>query len=170
MAARKPSPQKDAFVEGLNQPLNFQRHEWLVQRIGWVLMLLIILAGALGLFGNGPLAQRSLSNNALQLDFEWLARRDAPTTWKVRPRTAPVDGVYRVALDANWGQYFRINAIQPVPDSTRIANGRWIYEFTARAGDAPIVFHVEPQRLGTLAGSIQLNDAPPLELTQFIYP
>src|SRR5262249_50526641 len=135
MATGKNPQTPDDFVAGLTKPLSFQRREWRVQRLGWALMALIILAGLLGLFGNGPLAQRTLSNGVLQLDFEWLARRDAQTSWTLRPRTPPADGLYRVALDANWGQYFRIDAIQPWPSSTRIANGRWIYEFAARPTD-----------------------------------
>lgn len=171
MPASKNLQKQDDFTKGLLEPLPFQRREWVVQRIGWVLVAMILLAGAAGLFGNGPLAQRMSANQALQFEYEWLARRDAQTTWKLTPRAPPVEGRYRVALDANWAQHFRITAVQPEPESARLANGRWVYEFSARDARAvPIVFHVEARKMGTLEGSIQLDDAPALAVTQFVYP
>lgn len=169
MATRKPEPKQDDFVTGLNEPLPFQRREWRVQRLGWVLMALSILAGALGLFGDGPLAERTRSSAALQIDFDWLARRDAQTTWKVWPRTQPTDGLYRVGLDANWAQNYRISSVQPQPKTARLMDGLWIYEFEAR-GNAPIVFNVEPMRLGRLEGSVRLDGGPAVAVSQFIYP
>ena len=169
--ARLPAKQDHDFVDGLSRTLPFQRREWLVQRIGWVMMGLIILAGALGLMGNGPLAKRMLANDTLQLDFEWLVRRDAQTTWKLTPRAAPTGGAYRVSLDANWAQHFEIHSIEPEPDSTHLANGRWVYEFEARdARPTPIVFHVEARKTGPLEGSVGLNDAQPLVVKQFVFP
>ena len=170
MATRKTPHKEDDFVAALNEPLPFQRREWAVQRLGWTLMGLIILAGALGLFGDGPLAQRTRSNVSLQFDFDWLARRDAQTTWKLWPRTQPVDGLYRVGLDANWAQHFRIHSVQPQLKTARLVDGFWVYEFEARGNSAPIVFNVEPTRLGTLAGSVRLDGGPALAVTQFIYP
>ena len=169
MPARQNAQRPDDFVKGLSEPLPFQRREWVVQRIGWVAFALILLAGLLGLFGDGPLAHRVAANGALRIEYDRLIRRDAQTTWKLTPLAAPADGRYRVALDADWAQHFRIHAIQPEPESTHLADGRWQYEFEASAG-VPIIFHVEARRMGSLRGSIRLDDAPPLELSQFAYP
>ena len=169
MPAAKTSRNQDELAKSLNETLPFQRREWVVQRIGWVLCALFVLAGLLGLFGNGPLAHRVVTNPALQIEHDWLIRRDAPTTWKLTPRAPPAEHRYRVALDANWAQHFRILAIQPEPASARLSAGRWVYEFEA-SDSVPIVFHVEARRMGTLEGSIRLNDAPPLQVSQFAYP
>lgn len=176
MAATKPSTPKSAahqddFSREMLKTMPFQRREWVVQRIGWALVALILLGGLLGLFGRGPLAQRTSANPALQVEYEWLTRRDSQTTWKLTPLVPPVDGKYRVALDANWAQHFRIHAIQPEPVSAQLADGRWVYVFEARdVRDLPIVFHVEAGRMGALEGSISLNDSAPLQIAQFIYP
>ena len=172
----KPSRTKDDlaatdFVEEILRPKRFQRREWLVQRIGWVLIGLVLLAAALGVFGSGPLAKRMSANPALQIDYEWLTRNHSQTTWKLTPRAPPVDGRYRVVLDANWAQHFQVNAIQPQPSSSSLADGRWVYEFEARDARAlQIVFHVETRKAGMLEGSIQLNDAAPLQVALFVYP
>jgi hypothetical protein len=170
MAARS-SKANDDFIKGLNEPLPFQRREWLVQRIGWVLMALVIVAGALGLFGDGPLAQRKAANSALQIEYDSLLHRNAQTTWVLTVRAPPREGRYRLALDASWARQFRIDDIEPRPQSTAPDGGRWIYEFRSQEGRAtPILFHVEPRSIGRFEGSVQLEGAPPLAVTQFVYP
>jgi len=37
----------------------FHRNEWRLQRIGWVLVALFLVLAVAGLFGNGPLEERS---------------------------------------------------------------------------------------------------------------
>jgi hypothetical protein len=171
MAAHRTSKANDDFVNGLNEPLPFQRREWLWQRIGWVAMALVIIAGALGLFGDGPLARRELSNAALRVEYDALLHRDAQTTWVMTPLTPPRDGRFRLTLDANWARHFRIDDIEPRPRSTELSGGRWAYEFRAQDGRAtPILFHVEPRSPGRFRGSVQLDGAPPIALTQFVYP
>lgn len=176
MAANRRSLPKDAarqddFTRGMLDIMPFQRREWVVQRIGWVLIGLVLLAGMLGLFGRGPLAHRTSANPALRVEYEWLTRRDSQTSWKLTPLAPPVDGRYRVALDANWAQHFHIHAIQPQPVSARLAGGRWMYVFDARdVLGLPIVFRVEADTMGPIRGSIVLNDAQPLPIAQFIYP
>jgi hypothetical protein len=168
---QKAAPPKDDVSKGLHETMPFQRREWVVQRIGWTLMGLVLLAGLLGVFGGGPLAHRTSANAALAVEYDWLTRRDSQTSWKLTPRTPPVDGRHRVALDANWAQHIRINAIQPEPESARLAEGRWVYVFEAReVPGLPIVFHVEARKMGPLEGSIVFNDAPPLQIAQFVYP
>jgi len=167
-ASNKPRSNND-FARSQKESLPFQRREWVVQRIGWVVFALILLAGLLGLFGDGPLAHRVAASPALQIEYDWLIRRDSPTTWKLTPRVPPKDGHYRVALDADWAQHFRMHGIQPEPASARLVDGRWEYEFEASAS-VPIVFNVEARRMGSLEGSIRLGDAPPIELSQFAYP
>ena len=171
MAAPRSPKANDDFIKGLNEPLPFQRRDWIVQRIGWVLMALVIMAGALGLFGNGPLARRETSSAALRFEYEWLLHQHAQTTWLLTPHAPPRDGRYRLALDADWAQHFRIEDIEPRPQVAELSGGRWVYEFRAEGGRAaPIQFHVEPRESGLFEGSVQLDDAPPLAVTQFVYP
>jgi hypothetical protein len=176
MAATKPSPGKNTarkgdFAKEMLESMPFQRREWLIQRVGWVLIALVLLAGLLGLLGRGPLGQRTSVNAALQVEYEWLARRDAQTTWTLTPLQPPVDGRHRVALDANWARHFHIHSIHPEPQSAQLAEGHWVYEFEAREmRELPIVFHVEARKMGRLEGSVVFNDAPPLQIAVFVYP
>lgn len=37
----------------ISQDLEFQKRSWTIQRVGWVVIALLILAGLLGVFGKG---------------------------------------------------------------------------------------------------------------------
>jgi hypothetical protein len=52
----------------IQEDLPFQRREWLVERVAWGVMALLIVAALLGLFGTGP-------------DDRW--RRDHPIVARV---------------------------------------------------------------------------------------
>src|SRR5687768_9509454 len=59
------------------QDLEYQRREWQVQRIGWVVMLLILLTAMTGLLGRGPLSHGTVSNDELELKYERIAHHFA---------------------------------------------------------------------------------------------
>jgi len=170
MAQGRPTRTQHDFTREMREALPFQRREWVAQRVAWIFTGLILVAAMVGVFGRGPLAHRIGANAALEFEYDWLTRVHSQSTWKLTPRAAPVDGRYRVALDANWAQFFHIQDIHPAPESTRLASGSWEYEFAADGKDVPIIFHIEPRRSGHIEGSIQLNDEPPLAVSSFIYP
>jgi len=170
MAQTRASRPQDDFARRMREPLPFQRREWVTQRIFWALIALILIAAMVGVFGRGPLAHRTTANTSLEVEYDWLTRVHSRSAWTLTPRTPPVDGRYRVALDANWAQHFQIQDINPQPESARLVSGRWEYEFAAAGSDVAIVFHVEPRKIGRLEGSIQLNEEPPLPMSHFVFP
>jgi hypothetical protein len=170
MAATRTAPPKHQPTSILPASRSFQRREWLLQRIGWAAISLVLVAGLSGLFGGGPLAGRTAANDGLAMEYEGLTRRGSPTTWTLTPRSAPANGRYEISLQAHWARHFRIHAIQPEPDSTRLEGSYWVYEFRARSAGTPITFHVEAENAGPFEGAIRLDDAAPLQVRQFVYP
>lgn len=41
----------------IEEDLDFQRRMWRLQQIGWALLVLVVVAALLGLFGKGPLSR-----------------------------------------------------------------------------------------------------------------
>lgn len=149
----------------------FQHREWVAQRIGWALLALVLIAGVLGLFGDGPLAHRSLENEAAVLEYDRFIRNEADARWRVEIKdVAPGESV-RIAIDAAFASHYEFRSIQPTPLSASIDGGRWVYQFDA--GDArgtSVLFIVQAEQVGTHAGTIRVNDAPPFMVSQFAYP
>ncbi|HVF07519.1 MAG TPA: hypothetical protein VNC60_02985, partial [Actinomycetota bacterium] len=57
----------------------FQRREWLVQRISWGMLTGVIILGLLGGFGGGPLAHATASDTGvpIRLDYDRMVRLGA---------------------------------------------------------------------------------------------
>ena len=66
----------------INEDIEFQKKEWNWARLGWVLMLIIALAGLLGLFGQGPLSKSTARAGGIEVEYERCAQflRDSTET------------------------------------------------------------------------------------------
>jgi hypothetical protein len=70
----------------ITEDLDFQHRIWKLQRIGWAVMVLLILAAVLGLFGRGILSRAVVTDAQGQLSVEYsrFARFQAPVELVVR--------------------------------------------------------------------------------------
>jgi hypothetical protein len=150
---------------------SFQRREWVVQRIGWALLAITLIAALTGVFGRGPVANQTQANESATIEYERFVRRDADTRWEITLRDAPPGGHAEIAIDAQFARNFEITAIHPEPTDTALSGGRWIYRFARHEpGEMLVVFTVEPERVGRHEGAITANGSAPFHLWQFTYP
>jgi hypothetical protein len=72
----------------VNEDLTFQRRSWVMQRVGWVVMTLVMLAALVGLFGGagalGGEAQASSEDAAVSVSYERFLRFMKPTTLQIQ--------------------------------------------------------------------------------------
>jgi protein-L-isoaspartate(D-aspartate) O-methyltransferase len=149
----------------------FQKREWAWQRVGWIALGLILVAGSSGIFGGGPLAETSVQNASGELKYQRFVRRHADAEWELRLRRGAASGHADIAFDASFASQFKIVGIQPEPTAASLSGGRWIYRFdVASADDAVVMFHIQPQHVGRHEGRISVNGAAPFTLWQFTYP
>lgn len=157
------------------QDLDFQRKEWRVQRIGWVVMALIALAALLGVTGSGVVARATTGDagSRLQLTYSRFDRLDAPTTLDVQIAGDAVTGE-QVALwvDRDYFQSLQIEQVVPEPEAVRGAGDRLTYVFGVDAPGQPmtITFDLRHTSFGPKSGWIALADEPPLDFSQFVFP
>lgn len=158
------------------EDLRYQKAEWKVQRIAWVLMVGLVLAAFLGLLGNsGPIAQASLnsSDGALQLQYTRFAHHHAPTflEFTVSP-TAVQNGEVQIWMDADYARTLSVESIIPEPDSVEVGPERVLYTFKVEAGDAPIavIFHYQHDGFWWLEGHLGVEGGGSVHIRQFIFP
>jgi hypothetical protein len=104
------------------QDLDFQRKEWRVQRIGWVVMALLILASLLGLTGRGVLARATIGDTGsrLQLTYSRFDRLEAPTTLDLQIAGDAVTGEQvELWVDRDYLQSLQIEQVVPEPEEVR---------------------------------------------------
>lgn len=122
VAATRPGepPIRDLTAE-LNPRVT--RAHWVVQRVFWAILALVLLSALLGAFGGGPLSNASSSASmtgvTLDLDYQRLTRSHSPQSLHLMVR-APQDSgeSLTVVLPRKLSDRLRIEGIVPEPDSS----------------------------------------------------
>jgi hypothetical protein len=159
----------------IGQDLEFQRRAWVVQRIGWGVMALLVLAALIGLFGPGLISSAAIGEQGqpLRVEYNRFVRNQSPTslTIQIGPGAAR-EGEARIWLDRTYLESVLVQQITPEPDRVEAGPDRLIYVFTAAQPDQPtaVQFHLQPQQGGLLQGRVGLVDGQPLSFGQFVYP
>jgi hypothetical protein len=137
-------------------------------------MALIILAALAGLFGSGGLSQARAGDPSSQLWLEYhrFERTQSATTVHVHIPSAENAEIRRIWLSRNYLQGVKVEQVTPPPETVEAAADRLIYSFRVAPSDQPttIVFHLNPEFPGILAGTIGVEDGPELSFNQLVYP
>jgi hypothetical protein len=151
---------------------SFQRREYLFERTGWVLMGLILIAAAVGLFGKGWLSEAVLSQDTFRMEYDRFLHAGDITSLRLEiPAERQEEGIIAVAFPNHYLHKFRIERIVPEPESS--AHGdQTVFWFTVTRTGQPVtlLFRLEPQEMGRLNGTIYVNGANGHDFHQFIYP
>ena len=156
----------------VEEDLAYQQREWLVERVGWIVMLLLILVAAAGLFGNGVLSRASVSDGKqVRIEYERFAHYLTPTSFKVHMRTTSKDKDIQLRVNNDFLQGIKIEKV--VPEPIRVETGdKWLsYHFPVNTpGEVAIKFDLTPEMVGKLSAVIATGSAEPLSFNQLVYP
>jgi hypothetical protein len=159
----------------IDRAIEFQRTEWRVQRIGWFVMALMVLAALAGLTGNGMLARATAGGppDPVRLEYGRFERLRAPATLTVEIAGGAITGE-RVELwiERTYLRGVSIESIVPEPREVRAAANGLIYVFAADDPGYPltIAFDLRHADSGRKSGRVALVDAPAISFDQFVYP
>jgi len=157
----------------IDDDMDFQRKEWRVERIGWVAMALLALAGLLGLFGDGPLAKAKAVNGPLQVEYHRFERLLSPTQMVVQvdPEAVQNEEV-RLVMGRNLMEALKVSAIAPQPERMELTPDSLVYIFKVSEASAPVrvTFDMETAKAGSHSGDIALENGASVNISQFIYP
>lgn len=146
----------------------FQNREWITQRIGWLVIGLLLLAALLGAFGSGPVSSSSVSGPGLRLEYERFGRVQKPTS--LRFYLADTQETATVWISRHYLHSVQVDHITPQPQKVEY-DGHWlIYHFPTRRNPAEIGFHLKPEKFGSLLGEARLAEGEAISFRQFIYP
>jgi hypothetical protein len=159
----------------IDEDMQFQRRSWALQRVGWMAMLLVVVAGLLGIFGgDGALNQASLGAAAstLRVTYTPFTRVISPMKLHFQIQDASGADQTRIWISRDYLDEMEIRTLEPEAESVEVTSDRLVYTF--RLGDintpAGITFMMEPQRVGSLSGRIGVEGGDSYEFTQFVFP
>jgi hypothetical protein len=163
---------KRAALELHEDPV-FERRQWLIQRISWIAIVLLLVLALAGAFGNGYLSRASVADGALHVEYERFVHADAPTTLRIRVGSLDASTT-RIAIDRELADAIHIQGFLPQPTHSLSTSTALILEFeTGGERDLRVTLDANPQSPGFPRGAIRiLNPAQPAEvrLRQLIYP
>lgn len=157
----------------MKDDLRFQKVTWTVERVGWLIMAVIVVAAAAGAFG-GPTAREDARDvsGRVQVSYHHFQRHLYPTEFGItvdpRGRSAVI-----VRIDRSIAEAFEIRTIVPAPaDSMLDADGLRLRFTVAAATRAPpqIKIMAVPTGPGRIRGGIGLLGEEPARLSILIYP
>lgn len=170
-----PEVKRKGSIE-ISEDVDFQRKSWRVQRVGWVVMLLIAAAALLGLFGDGPLAsaEAGAESSGLVVRYQRFTREGDEHSLDLEVGTASLGGDSSIVvwLDRRWLSSNRVLEITPAPDRSQIEADRILYTFNAARSSEPVVirFDLEAQWAGRRSSHAGVSSGPTVMFSQFAYP
>jgi hypothetical protein len=156
--------------------MQFQRRTWAIERVAWVIMVLLVLVSVAGLFAAGPLSTAAVSDEAglVHVRYERFVRFSAPSLLRIElaPGAVPSSTV-ALELGRTLTAAIQIERVQPEPSRERAgADGGLLLEFEVAEPRRPalVQIFVKPKEIGLVEGTIGLRGQPSVRFTQFIYP
>lgn len=157
----------------LPEDMAFHRADWLAERIGWGVMLLIVLAGILGFTGRGPFGTATVGDGALQVKYDRVMRNDAPGTVRIRiGPPATNDTVVQLWASRETLANCAPDLIAPSPEHTRSASDRTTFDFPIQPGSDSVIVILRcmPRTTGRHQGMIGIEGGPAVRLSSLVLP
>ena len=158
----------------IEQHDTFQRREWTAERVGWVLMALLVLAALAGLLGGpGPFSWTSATGNDGVLEVEYQRfghlEADAVVTVTVAPDAVTSDAV-DVDLAGSWVRSMDINGITPEPqEQVTTPFGLRLTFATEPGAELSVQIAYRAAAMGSVDGGVRFEDQT-VTFDQFVYP
>jgi hypothetical protein len=155
-------------------PVDFQRKQFLAERIGWLAMGLVLVWALVGGFGEGWISQQKVWNEdrTVGLDYDRFGRRGAPSDLHLDLRPDKSAQELIVHLNREFLDNVEIERITPHYRSMVIDSKGAAVTFDAdpSANDYSITIEYKPRHAGLLHVALRALGDDEITVDQFIYP
>ena len=170
----KPVAQPEPSVPGLWRYEHTGHHRlgWMLERVGWALMVAVVLAAAVGLFGNGLFSTAAVASadGSLVAQYQRYWRARSPAALEVSwPAEA---GETTIWITGAYLDNFELSGVSPEPAAVAIGAERSYYTFNVREATATahVSFRLEAKHGGSFEGTIGRVGGGELTIEQFVFP
>lgn len=147
--------------------------EFQLRRIGFALLLAIVIAAMVGLFSRGYISDARIANDSgtLRIDYEKYSRLMSDVDMKVTSSQIR-ENRNRIILGGDFMDSFRIDTLQPQPDKMYSLNGKMVLEYSVSApgSEQTLWLSLTPMKFGATHSTVAIDNGPEITLHQFIYP
>lgn len=155
------------------QELTFQYRHWRRERIGWVLIAVVLAAGLLGIFGHHPLARATTQSKdgMFTIEYDRYARYEsnAELALMVEPDKQG-DGIIRLWFDVDYLDSLKVVGVSPLPLRGDAREGGRDFVFQSDGHPLTALLSIQFQRVGIVRGRVRINEGEILPITHFVWP
>ena len=156
----------------VREDMAFQHRVWRFERVGWYVLVLLVILTLLGLFSRGPLSSRELHNRdgSLGVEYEAFHRNGSSNPMIIRLKGQP-NAVLEVELGGDWLEGFEVQTLQPTPvRSAGAGQGMTLWVQADERGQASLHLSLLADGLGTYHSRIAVFGGATISFNQFIFP
>jgi len=155
--------------------LRRQKREWIAERCGKVLMLLIVLAAILGLLGPGPLtwSTQVSSDQSIHAEHHRVQRYQAPAELVIQVASKEEQAsTAQLGLSRSLIDQVTIESIIPRPQTVTSHGDQLLYSFSRATGadELRVVIRYQNNDFGWCKYSVTSLEGQTLALSHFVCP
>ena len=150
----------------LEEDLKWTERSWVIQRVGWVLLLLFVTSAALGVFGTGIASKVHKQSGEYSVEYERFGRFQMPQEIKIMAPSRK--GKVVITVPQTFTENYEIPSSIPQPQQQSFNNSLLTLEYPSN-GPVLIMFEVEAEKTGNHTADLFVNDQV-FSISQFIYP
>ncbi|MBK4997861.1 hypothetical protein IAE37_000137 [Pseudomonas sp. S31] len=156
----------------VEEDMPMQRRVWRFERIGWYVLLLIVLLALAGAFGNGPLSEATAvsADGRLRVDYPRLSRAGTTESLRITVHGTPGEPL-QLLLGGSLLREASIETLQPEPQAS-LSHGKSLLLELGTSGDgiATLYLTLRSEHVGSLEGVARIGPSSAVRFTIFLYP
>lgn len=156
----------------VQENMRMQRRVWRFERVGWYVLVVIVLLALAGLFGNGPLsdAEALSQDGRLKVEYQRLSRSGTTDSLFITVQGVPGKPV-RVELAGPLLREASIETMQPEPQVSMSHGPALLLQLgTTNDGVATLYLTLRSEHVGTLQGIVRAGSQTEVHFSTFLYP
>jgi hypothetical protein len=148
-----------------------QQLAWKLQRFGWWVMLLTIVAAILGYLGPGPMTKSQAESGTVRLEYNRFIHYGASTRLRIHLKPiAQRKGHIDLWLSQRYLDRFQVQHVTPHPETVRAPLDGAVYTFAVESnGDSVVALDLLPLYPGLLRGQLEALGER-VNFNQFVFP
>jgi hypothetical protein len=157
----------------IDENLAFQEREWRWERIGWILIALVLTAGVTGVFGHHPVTRvtNQTSNRQIVIDYERFGRNDSASEIIIHVTSNPhADKTVYLWINADYLDSINVTTISPWPVRGEAREGERAFVFQTDGTAFSVILSIQFHTIGLLHGRVKVNEQEVLSLTHMVWP
>ena len=153
-----------------NMPM--QQRVWRFERVGWYVLVAIVLLALAGLFGNGPLSDAEVvsQDGRVRVEYQRLSRSGTTDNLFITVQGIP-DQPVEVQLEGSLLRDASIETLQPEPQRSMSHGQAMLFQLgTKQDGVATLYLTLRSEHVGTLEGRVRAGPESAVHFSTFLYP